>query len=75
MIHIRPEGQLSRYGLNLYPWRERACSIGFVLRLPWWRWRLRYAPKTGRLHSDCGFCPTIKEESRLYERWQAGLAD
>lgn len=75
MIHIRPEGGLCRYGLNLYPWRERTHSIGFILRLPHWYWRVRYATKTRILYNECRFCPTIKEERRLYERWQSGLAD
>lgn len=65
MIRFRGEGEICSYGFNVYPWRERCSSIGFILRLPHWRWRVRYAPKRGVLYNDCECCHTIEEERRL----------
>ena len=42
MIHIRPEGTVTRQGLNLYPWSDRN-SRGGLLRVGNWIVRLRWS--------------------------------
>jgi len=46
MIHIRREGEPLKKGLNVYAWRDRKSSIGFV-----WCWNtyakwFRYSPQS-----------------------------
>lgn len=46
MIYIRGDGEPLRYGIGIYPWRERKRSIGFVLKF--WRDKalmIRWSPR------------------------------
>lgn len=57
MFHIRPEGSMYWPGFNFYPWSERKYSIGFVLVIGDWAWRLRYAP-----HVRTFYCYTTRRQ-------------
>ena len=46
-VHIHPEGGELRIGLNFYPLREWHVNRGFTLKLSRWRYRFRYAARTG----------------------------
>ena len=50
MFHIVGEGMERKQGFNFYPWSERRSSIGFVLLIGNWFWRLRYAPHVRKFY-------------------------
>ena len=50
MFHIRGEGQKVHNGFNIYPWRERKYSIGFIFVWNDFVLWCRYAPHIKRLY-------------------------
>lgn len=50
MFQVRPEGEEIKQGLNVYPWKERKYSIGFILRIKDWMWQVRYAPAVSKFY-------------------------
>jgi hypothetical protein len=51
MIYIRPECYDCRNGINIYPWRDRATSLGFIVKIGPWRWMVRLARHVGLFYN------------------------
>jgi hypothetical protein len=64
MIHIRPEGTVTRQGLNLYPWSDRH-SRGGVLRVGNWIVRLRWSRTAHRFFGGVEQIDPVREQAIL----------
>jgi hypothetical protein len=42
-VRFRSEGSAVENGLNLYRWRDRAITIGFILKIGTLQWMCRYS--------------------------------
>ena len=64
MIHIRPEGTVTRQGLNLYPWSD-THSRGGLLRVGHLIVRLRWSRTARRFFGGIEWIDPVQEQAIL----------